>query len=1433
MCDYGVMANSGEGRACTVVLHDDRISEQDVLSGNAILSSGELAYLSASGARPLCVVSKGPTVGGQDISIHVRLAYHFGFENRAKAYLRLVSDPITATATHVELVFRDQHLSRADMWRIVRKVDGLVVYRGQSLSYMGTITAQVEALYVAGKPVESALVTYERTKAIFRSCSAHYTILVQISKEMLEYWYDGNLMYERLLSGFLPDLFRRWEQLKAKHLVSIVLFGRLLASKGRIVQREQGDNTLDQKPAMDKSNADGSLDFYHVIANDAECNSWPSLLRKLRAALNSAKLPHEVSQATPGNLLEAVHIAATGYAGDDVNPDLQSTGSSIIAITAGAGIFDTTHNMLRYTTRLLMGNSIGVDIVALSPEPLHPVPLFRYARHGAVEYALPHWVDISYYRPVSSGHAVRWLLPECSSEVADVAIDTLPDKNHMQSEDPEVYMAEADDQTFCAITAKRLTPGLPAGSPPMLSASATTIKAAELSYSHSTSVGTLRGSTTGPAGLFSSATKTAGTSTEHDGDPDSSIIPSSGVKTKRDTRLFQSLTFSQRKISLGPRGLAPGKGIASTTVSTQHAQHGRNNSSDTRSFTPNDTSSGIAKQIRLSLARKSSQQSLISHNTSELAESTMPIDIAAHGTPVNGSYDIVDAAEQARLGTVAEGEPLFKSVSSPTPRAKNDVFYEAMRAAEEEGHWDDSPWLTLLNPCNPKRDNMRVASQFRKWQNVFPIAVSSTSFKWSSMCTPAALPLTTAYRPKPRELEQRYNKWIRRLSVPTGKHSARMMMYQLIGIRLARGFQLTPSDDSGDTQLPIQVGDRQMMSLGAVHHELTCISSEEIQVIEYSPKERLRDDEADVELRYRPKMRTHLGGQSRVSGLAFGLLAPIAGLSAVDDHIVGTINPSIEYGSMARFVLIPFEPVKSTQGLHRAARDLSDEERRIDGIQRLTQLWQRHRHRSDEELLHQASLLRSNLNSSALDRDPNPLAIEYHTRDSSAIVNAYGGPALLGQPDSALELAPLFAESELYHSSTFDLARLVKQMQERPPQGVEVKDRRWFARMHFKCFRGDEMVNWLLRVFKNLDTREDALTLGNQLMDRDVFTHVRGKHEFRDGNYFYQITSSFRTTHYPDNASMFNKAALKSVPSTPIMASKRSPMIRTSVDSDSSNKSSTPSSDATDRKQLHLSQMMQCNVDPGKKSEQLEVVDLHYDRIHNPENCYGIRLHWTTATTKLIKEAITRWAALVDPYGLRLVQIPLKEACELHHQNPFDLPIYVKLKVNPPDRGLRTPHMDPHAGQHFVDDGQSYHKALLRKLNFALDTEAAASFTAKLDVMYSYGAPQYKYTQFVHTTGQLLAQITADHQSDFLLVANRLANHRYSGSGKMADIELVEEILRKFRAFCMDADGLKAFYREVNKPRVPLSPFASISNADSDVPVMQLGPHLLHRAGLV
>lgn len=67
-----------------------------------------------------------------------------------------------------------------------------------------------------------------------------------------------------------------------------------------------------------------------------------------------------------------------------------------------------------------------------------------------------------------------------------------------------------------------------------------------------------------------------------------------------------------------------------------------------------------------------------------------------------------------------------------------------------------------------------------------------------------------------------------------------------------------------------------------------------------------------------------------------------------------------------------------------------------------------------------------------------------------------------------------------------DLAVLALRMQ----QGVEVRDRHWHLKRYSACFVGREAVTWLLHGAGVAATKDEAIALGNAMMQLGLLAHV-------------------------------------------------------------------------------------------------------------------------------------------------------------------------------------------------------------------------------------------------------------------------------------------------------------------------------------------------------
>lgn len=76
-----------------------------------------------------------------------------------------------------------------------------------------------------GKTVRSGYVTQE-TKFVFRSKSAKFYLLIQMSAEMWQFADDGELYFEKV-NHFLRSMFAKWKTSSTNHTLCLVLFSRL------------------------------------------------------------------------------------------------------------------------------------------------------------------------------------------------------------------------------------------------------------------------------------------------------------------------------------------------------------------------------------------------------------------------------------------------------------------------------------------------------------------------------------------------------------------------------------------------------------------------------------------------------------------------------------------------------------------------------------------------------------------------------------------------------------------------------------------------------------------------------------------------------------------------------------------------------------------------------------------------------------------------------------------------------------------------------------------------------------------------------------------------------------------------------------------------------------------------------------------------------
>ncbi|KAJ3575426.1 hypothetical protein NPX13_g4035 [Xylaria arbuscula] len=717
-----------------------------------------------------------------------------------------------------------------------------------------------------------------------------------------------------------------------------------------------------------------------------------------------------------------------------------------------------------------------------------------------------------------------------------------------------------------------------------------------------------------------------------------------------------------------------------------------------------------------------------------------------------------------------------------------------------------APWLVVLNPSNPDASRVDDSVLFSRWQHVFPMPSEMKVMKWKSLSCPAAVPLTTEHFPSQSQFNAEYQRQPYNISqevddeVGEEQPSRAEFLQDLVSARFAHGFQVIigPSVAKAFDQKAVRIADIFsidktvgdgtciFMGIGNTIHQLSCVNGTEVEVNIFvrKPTEPLLTTGHTLSP-YKPAIRTMFDNSYESTEIDIMAPKPERNWNYIDSYLAGHTDEMTENLRFwrARFVLIPMYP--RTSSIPQVKNEDDVEEVRLEGIKNIAQIWQRYRHMSSEERQFQSVGPKK--------RDPNPLDIIYKTEDASVVISAEMETLPLFENADGVHRKGLVSNRERFSKSNFNVAALAEAIQlPVDAGGIRMQTRRWHFRLHYHCFIGSDMTTWLLDNFEDLESREEAVELGNTLMvyeddkprdkdketrdpkrerERGIFVHVERRHNFRDGQYFYQITSEYAKRHQP---SWFNRKRDVSVPSTPALEDLTAQSPRPfqpisshsgSVDDENSQASCNttptigPSNTAGSRRpKVVLSKMMKYDVDPRKKSFRPERINLHYDRLHNPDNCFHIRLEWMNVTTKLIEDALKTWAATAGQHGLRLVEVPIMEGCRVNEVNAFRRPYRLQLAIPPPTQrpAIFFNHASfspqPQPDKHF------YHKAILKKFDYVLDYEAASNFPNNVDVSYSWGKPDFKYSQYIHRSGAHLVQIT--DEGDFLLTANRLYTNR-------------------------------------------------------------------------
>lgn len=1261
---------------------------------------------------------------------------------RSLITLKRVLDIKSIEIDSVEILIKDINLSRDSMWDFSSTLIGTTIYVSKRLSFNGSRSGIVNCLYKDGKKIFSGYVS-ENTKFIYRSESAKLTVLIQLSQEMWHFEENGEIMFHKLVNSLFPKIFKRWRDHNSHHSITIVLFSSLDLTNIPWSNLSPGERPNNRR------------DYFRTVVDQVNILHWERIMANLRLEFANFKrdillnvsdgfMEGALLPSVKGNVLEAINLGLSTAVDRFRNTDLKHSLNHFMLITPGTGLFDVEYDLMLKTSLKISQMECGLDIICLSQPPLHIVPLFRFNVGGKVSHCVPNWCDISFYR--DPNQTTKQWIPRCKIYELQMMGLMETDLNEATIERLQVQkvpnfideMDQYDKNVFRPVSR-------------------------DVEQLESTP-------------KLETPTKTASL----------------------------ALIFTDRS-KLPP--VTPSFEVTTTTTSALGTV-----------FQSNDVSA-LSKLYNI--------------NKNNEDKPTGSLSVRRYTSNLSLGPGAFKNNMPKQTNTTAKVE---SNTEKPPPLKKKNSYKDSKPKKVKKSinpENKDPPknlmWVEIKNPSMEVRKNLLNNLMFSRWTNVFPRKAKRGIIKWKSFQSPAALPISTPVFPSTRQLEANYTFQIYNVILNYESFlelsTPHELMREMIRLRLLLGFQICYGDQvkkveseritTGSVQnllryLPENTfGSRIYMCLDDEIHRIFSDFNGSITVQLYrkiQPKEvenKIKLGQTKPET-YRPLIRTRYADDYSPAKADFLNMKPQKyNWNQFDQFIAGyddAMPNDIKKFHKMKFVVMPADIPKNAYFVNN--ENLTDEEVRVEGLRKLIALIEKgyytkdknKKNRKNEEVLPEISFYTGTLYDFLIEESET-----YDINGSSLMIS----------------------ENTKFNKN-IKLEDLATELQGQ--SGIRIVDRVWHFRRHLHCFVGTDLVAWLLERFEDIDNREEATSYGQELFDRGLFNHVEERHGFLDGHYFYKFTKEYIT----ENSAWFakkkpDKSAEKtsdSNPGTPNYSrnnsdvdSTKSPLVESTQDLHkiSSNLLLNDTSDISSQsdslgkvkyKKFILSRSVKYDVDPQRLSARPEIVTVHYDKVHNPEHCYHIRLQWLNTTTKFIDETIINWSRLCARHGLKLVETPWNELCTIPELYPFHSFVEVKLAINP----WSEPRLV--VQKILLENPFYYHFYFLKKTDFLLDNRSTGLVLKhNIEIEYSWGKPIFKYAQFIHKSGIYIVELREN--GDFFLAPNNIHLIRLSASlttSTAIDQETLksesldsQRVMLNFRSACQDKEFLQEVFREANE----------------------------------
>jgi len=707
--------------------------------------------------------------------------------------------------------------------------------------------------------------------------------------------------------------------------------------------------------------------------------------------------------------------------------------------------------------------------------------------------------------------------------------------------------------------------------------------------------------------------------------------------------------------------------------------------------------------------------------------------------------------------------------SNPAINSRPFSFFDNNPKYESNTYISNETWIEIKNPSVPV--NLEIANRLLpvRWRDVWPHFVAKKYSKWRSFTTPADLPVTISAFPTKEDFKNNF--FFRNHSVTLNidqesyNQTALDLLRNIIYMRLVTGFQLcsgeqvekleelrTNSDDG--TAVVKYIDNKEWedikvyLIIDSEIHRISCSQNGTIDVQRYLRKN--NSDLFDQVPSYLPLIKTRYETVYRDSMIdPIHVKRPSLNWNQIDQVIAGYGDYVLDrswHGFRSKFVVLPSEATPNNFSIIVNGKNevLSVEELRLEGLRRLINSITKCKLRSDKEKRMKKSK-----------KDELQPDVIFYTGSLLNFIDEHQ-ESLNNVNKNTID--SLFNDDKILLDKNTELFKLAHELQLGRDKLMLV-NRKWHWKRHLNCFVGSEMVSWLVRNLSDIFTRDDAVVFGQTLMDEGLFHHVLNKHSFLDGHYFYQFKPEYKINSQTLDGinSHHSISEISKFPESEYISKAEDINHLSHIDSKDSD--STNCGDSTNKgtkngstkPMVTLSSSIQIDVDSLNRSYKQEVCTVHYDRVHNPDHCFHIRLEWMTTTPKLIDDLLGNWSRICERYGLKLIELPWEELCSLPSMNPFHSFAQITLAINPWE--------DPefYDKELFSSNKFYYHICLLKLAGFLLDNRASKFLQEgeiNFDINYSWGKPQFKYAQYIHNSGAYIAEIREN--GEFFLAPNNI-----------------------------------------------------------------------------